>query len=161
VSLEVSSLDAVVGGSIDVLAGIDPGSGAPVDYTWTASAGTFEDPSARTTTYICPRARDAGPQLIRVSVSRGPCTVSQPVVVICFAPIVDAGAGGASGGEGTGGAPGITDAGDASDGTMLGCGNDPTVDESLTCDQCTTANCTISENARRGVPPTAGCHHLT
>jgi hypothetical protein len=165
-TLDVSSFDSVLGGSIDVSAGAaDPDSSAPVAYSWTASAGAFEDPSARTTAYICPRSADVGAQLIRVSATRGVCTVSQPLVVICLAPIADAGAGGWSGSDGTGGARGAADAGagggagDASDGAA-GCGIDPTTDEGASCNQCTTANCTTYENAKKGVPPTAGCHHL-
>lgn len=163
-ALEVSSFDSVLGGSVDVSAGAaDPDPDAPVAYTWTASAGTFEDPSARATAYICPRSADVGPQLLRVSASRGACAVSQPLVVICLAPIVDASAGGAPGGDGIGGAPGLADAGagagDASDGAA-GCGIDPTIDEGAGCNQCTIDNCTTYENAKKGVPPTAGCHHL-
>jgi hypothetical protein len=171
VALEISSFDSELGGAIEVRAGAaDPGPGAPVVYAWSATAGAFDDPTALATAYSCPPTGDAGPQIIRVSASRGACTVSQQLVVICFAPLVDAGAGGeggSTGGDGSGGAAGVggagAGAGGGGGGTSTpdgGCGIDPTTDEGNSCNQCTAANCTILENAQPDVPPTAGCHHL-
>ena len=177
---------ARAGGGLD--AGSEPDPGAPVLYTWTASAGTLADPGAATTTYDCPRGNNAGPQLVQVTASRGPCTITQQAVIVCFDDsAASSGSGGAPVGGGLGGAGGAASAdggpgaagragtdrdaeakdGDSNDNNddagptvVRGCGLDPTIDEGPACNQCTTENCTTLESAQPGVPIAAGCHHL-
>lgn len=172
-AIDVSSFDIELGGQVDVTAGpVDLAPGEQVTYAWSAPAGSFADPNARVTTYRCPKS-GSGPQSIVVAATRGLCTVAQSIVVICADPPVDGGPGsddasdddagmgdvaeaidgGVDGGDGGG-----RDGGDASG--PLGCGMDPTIDEGVACNKCTFDNCTTLENAKVGVQPTAGCHHL-
>ena len=167
VSLEVSSFDSEIGTSINVSAGAaESGAGGPVTYSWTAGGGRFDNPSAAATAYSCPRSGGAGPQIISVSASRGPCTVNQQVVVVCLEQSVDAGLGGSPDEGGLGGAGGesgkgdaAVDGGDAAGGEAA-CGIDPTIDEGNACNQCTNSNCTTLENAKPHVTVTDGCHQL-
>jgi hypothetical protein len=158
----------------------------PVSFLWSATAGSFADPGAASTRYRCPRSSSTSLQTITVSASRGPCTVTQQIVVICAGFTAGgAGSGGTLGG-GAGGAAGTDgpDAGadpdvgaqagdgggDAADagreggdasGGFLTCGlADSTIDEGEACNRCTLDNCTTLESARRDVPVTDGCHHL-
>lgn len=178
-----SDLGEIFGIATVTAGGLIADGGGPVAYLWTASAGLFTNPKARTTSFRCPLPDPAGPETIAVTATRGPCAVTQQLVVICGIAEVDGGAGGRPGGQsgvgGAGGDPdgpddagvdaatdgnqseGSGDAGDAggSDMRVLTCGaGDPTVDEGDACNQCTLDNCTIQENVRFKVAPTAGCH---
>jgi len=178
VVLEVAATDGVIEGGAGVNAGLasaDPS--GPVTYSWTASAGFFLDATSSRTTYECPRVGGSGPQTITLAATRGLCTVTQQVVVICTEPApADPGAGGVGPVRGgAAGAPGRSEdagQGDAGDGAVdgaseagvtLACGvADSTVDEGDTCNQCTLANCTTLENASGPKAViSAGCHHLT
>ena len=188
-ALAISSGEDEVRDNAEVSAGAaasDPAS--PVSFVWSATAGSFADPGAASTRYRCPRSTGTSLQTITVSASRGPCTVTQQIVVICAGFTAGgAGSGGTLGG-GAGGAPGTGDAdadadddpdagahtgdggGDAADagreggdasGGFLTCGlADSTIDEGESCNRCTLDNCTTLESARRDVPVTDGCHHL-
>jgi hypothetical protein len=186
----VTAGDGFVQGSTQVSAGPSVPDPRPLTYLWTASGGGFLDASQPSTTYFCPRLGD-GPQTISLTASRGPCSVSERIVLICSAlPPTDTGEGGAPGGGGRGGGGGRpgTDAGpvdaaaadattDGADDAAAGddggggggiamCGaDDATTDEGDACNACTMANCYTIERMQSDVkssgPPTDGCHHLT
>ena len=185
VTLTISTGDDEVRDDAKVSAGTaapaDAG-GDPVTFVWSASAGSFVDPSAASTSYRCPRSNGASLQTITLSATRGSCTVTQQIVVICAA--FTAGGAGLGGAPGAGGEPGTggrdadadadadagvegrgaeADTGVAADtsGGLLTCGLvDSTIDEGEACNRCTLANCTTLESARMNIPVTDGCHHL-
>ena len=70
------------GGDADVqIVAVDP-NGDPLTFSWTATSGSFADPSAASTTYTC----DAnGPQTLTVVVSDGDasCDLSVQLSVVC------------------------------------------------------------------------------
>ena len=188
-ALDISASEGDTSGSLVVSASASSSlTTSATTYSWSASAGTFADPRARSTVYACPPSTAPQTQMIHVSASNGPCTVSQQSVVVCLnivdirtgaggAPYVYTGfggtvtgAGGAGGGPGgdAGSGAGGADAGDASIAVDGSCGPDPTTDDGDGCNQCTLANCTTLESVqsnpnpapRKPVPVPAGCHHL-
>lgn len=160
-AIDASSFDVAYGGSIELTAGpADSSGGAPITYQWSGAGGQFSDAKGRVTMYRC--SAGAGPRTIEVMARRESCSVSASLVVVCDEEIIDASVVDAAG-DVASDANG-TDAGNAeSDGaidTGGACGPDPTIDEAAACNQCTLGNCTILENVKKGVMPTAGCHHL-
>jgi hypothetical protein len=85
-SYSVSPLSASVGGDIDVSAMTSASDGGIVSFSWTAPSGTFADPTAAHTTYMCGRA---GPIALQVTASLDACFDSKAITVSCGA---DAGA---------------------------------------------------------------------
>ena len=61
----------------------DDDPGAQLTYKWTAAAGSFASATAINTTYTCPGAAQAGPQVLTVTVSDGKCSVMRTVTVLC------------------------------------------------------------------------------
>lgn len=165
--VNASSFDVVYGGSIDLSAGdADSSDGSVVAYQWSGNGGQFSNATGRVTTYRC--SAGAGPRTIGVTARRDSCAVSASLVVVCDGPIIDASVVDAAvdvvpdAGNGTD--VGNADSDGATDAGGAVCGPDPTIDEGVTCNQCTLANCTILENVnmnmKKSVMPTAGCHHL-
>ena len=160
-SVDVSSFDVVYGGSIELTAGPpDSSGGSPIVYQWSGSGGQFSDAGARSTTYHC--SAGAGPRTIALTARRVSCSVSASLVIVCDEEIIDAGvidsADDIAPDDANGNDSGAEDSGAAETGGV--CGPDPTIDEGATCNECTLANCTILENVKKNVMPTAGCHHL-
>jgi hypothetical protein len=160
--VEASSFDVVYGGSIELTAGPADSSGDPaIAYQWSGNGGQFSDAKGRVTTYRC--SAGAGPRTIAVTARRASCSVATSLVIVCEDESVDAGVVDAAGHVAPDDAR-ETDSGNAaSDGAADAggvCGPDPTIDEAAACNQCTLANCTIFENVKKDVMPTAGCHHL-
>jgi hypothetical protein len=87
-SWTISPLSASIGGTIAVSASTNDteADAGPVSYEWTASTGSFADPKAMTTTYLC---TTAGTALLTVTATSPPCRDMQSVPVTCVA---DAGA---------------------------------------------------------------------
>jgi hypothetical protein len=158
----------------------DPGD--QLTYKWTAAAGSFANPTATNTTYTCPGASQAGPQVLTVTVSDGRCSVMRTVTVSCDALIADAGSdastdagtagtsGGAGGAGGRGGSGAGGVGGSGAGGTAGACaGNDPTRCEGEVCNQCTfgvpegaTDLCDDNpEGCYNCDPAVAGCDQLT
>jgi hypothetical protein len=67
-ALEASPLETAVGASIALSAKGSAGP-LPVAYTWSAAAGTFDDPESETPTFTCPAT--PGPVTISVTVAPG------------------------------------------------------------------------------------------
>ena len=87
----------------------DDDPGAQLTYRWSAAAGSFGNATAISTTYTCPGAAQAGPQVLTVTVSDGKCSVMRQVTVTCDALVVTdagSGSGGSSGDAGTAGTSG-------------------------------------------------------
>jgi len=141
--LAIAPAEARIGESLRVSVDL-PGlaAGAAPQLRWFASAGSFADPGAATTSYTCPGRDQAGPQTLGVTVSMGACRITRQLTVACFA-LAD------------GGGPASTDAGDA--GVICGAG-DPTACEGPACQQCTLESCdTLAAVNRRGGTAIAGC----
>jgi hypothetical protein len=78
-------LQTSVGASVDVSAGAtDPDVGDRLTFLWSASSGSFADPSASKTHYVCGAA---GTQTLTVQVSDNhepaPCTDAHTMTVMC------------------------------------------------------------------------------
>ena len=80
----VTPLQADVGDQIGVLAEAASQDGGPLNYSWTATAGSFADGNSAITTYLC---EEAGRQVLSVTVSNaaGSCTDQRSVSVTCVA----------------------------------------------------------------------------
>jgi hypothetical protein len=88
VSYTISPLSASVGASIDVAA-IDQDADAGVlSYSWTATTGTFADPSAAATTYRC---ASAGPVTMTLVVMSNGCEETHTIGGVMCSPGTDAG----------------------------------------------------------------------
>ncbi len=85
-SLEASPLETAVGTPISLSASGSAGT-LPVSYTWTATAGTIDDPQSEAPTFTCPGT--PGPVTISVTVSLSVAScktvTSQRVTVTCDA----------------------------------------------------------------------------
>ena len=82
-SPSVSSTYAERGATIGVFAQVDDAEGDPVDYLWTATGGSFDDPSAPLATYTCD---DPGSQVISLGVSDdgfNRCIEEWTTIVVC------------------------------------------------------------------------------
>jgi hypothetical protein len=78
-------LQANVGDSISVSAEASSYDGGALDYQWTASAGSFADPTLATTTYLC---EQAGEQTLTIAVANanGSCGDESTLTVTCLSP---------------------------------------------------------------------------
>lgn len=121
--------------------------GTAFTYAWTASSGFFLDPSAASTTYICPGRDHAGPQTITASVADGTCVTSKTATILCVALADGGGPATVGPGPGSGADAGISCA-----------HGDPTKCEGESCNDCTNANCeTLATAAAQETVPIAGC----
>ncbi|HSN81415.1 MAG TPA: PKD domain-containing protein, partial [Polyangiales bacterium] len=79
----VTPLQANVGDSIDVSAEASSLDGGLIDFLWTASTGSFLDPTSASTTYPC---NQAGEHVLTVTASNvsGSCTDELSVTVTCL-----------------------------------------------------------------------------
>ena len=177
-----------VGGHVTVSAlGADDDSMDRLTYAWSAAAGSFASATSATTTYTCPSASQAGPQILTVAVSDGMCVISRSVTVFCDLAVLvgdasvdsvstnDSGAGGVGGVGGTGG--GGTGGSGGAGGTAMGgaggaCASSyPSECEGMACNQCTfgvgpgepdlCTNSPTSTGCFNCDPNTAGCQLLT
>jgi hypothetical protein len=148
VSFTATPAEARIGQPISVAASgtdVDSDAGNAITYAWTASNGYFQDPTAASTTYVCPGRDHAGPQTITISASDSNCVTSRSATILCIA-LAD------GGGPATVGPPAGADAG-------VNCAHgDPTMCEGDPCNQCTNANCdTLTSAPAHGTVPIAGC----
>ncbi len=146
---------ARVGDRVAVSAnGADDDGADRLTYAWSAAAGSFTSPTNPTTTYTCPSANQAGPQILTVAVSDGKCSVTRSVTVTCdvFVPAGDASTdssdakdGGADGGVGGAGGTGSGGTSGGAGGMAGGTGGAggactssfPSDCEGIACNQCT------------------------
>ena len=137
-------------------------------YLWTASAGSFANPTASATTFTCPGQGKAGPTTLTVAVSDGTCTVTRNTSVYCYAlsdagsagdaggldagVAPDSGAGGAggNGGGGQGGTIGTGGAGGTCAGAASSC-------EGTLCNQCTFGVAAGQVDLCSGTKSNSGC----
>ena len=78
----VSPLKASVGEPVDVMVAAADEDGDDIDYAWTATSGTFADPTARSTTYQC---EQPGGQSITITVSDAQsCAATWTARVTCI-----------------------------------------------------------------------------
>jgi len=75
--VSVLPLEVIVGGEIEVSANA---SDETFDSVWSAGAGSFEDPTARSTLYFCDVP---GSHTIRFTISDPPCMDLEEVTVTC------------------------------------------------------------------------------
>jgi hypothetical protein len=107
--VEVSPLQTSIGHQIDVHARAADREGDPIEYRWTATGGSFADPSAPMTTYTC---EEVGEHIITITVSDDGfeyCDCSWSVPVTCVEE--GGGTGGSGGMGGAGGTGGVAGAG--------------------------------------------------
>lgn len=109
VGLSASPTEVNVGSSIALSSATSPGTAGVI---WSATAGQFGDPSAKSTSYTCDAAGD---QTVTVTLQGAPssCSASARTVVITCSEI-ELGSGGASGSGGGTAAGGETSSGGAS-----------------------------------------------
>jgi hypothetical protein len=86
-SWSASPLQVLPGGTVDVAAtATDADPGDTLSYVWTASAGSFANPAAPATQFLC---TPAGPAILTVTVSDNhsptPCTTAVSLAVSCSA----------------------------------------------------------------------------
>jgi hypothetical protein len=87
----ISPLETSVGSEIDVLAVAADLEDDSVEYHWTSTSGSFANPHASQTTFVC---EEAGVQTITIEVSDdafGACVGSWTVQVVCGAPPMEGG----------------------------------------------------------------------
>ena len=99
----VKPLQTASGYGLSVEAEASDTEGDPVEYSWTATGGSFDDPAARKTVFIC---GEPGSEVITIEVSDDAfkyCDDEWNVNVTC---VDDNGAGGAGGDSGSGGSNG-------------------------------------------------------
>jgi hypothetical protein len=143
VTFTVSPSQARIGESLVVAArALDTDHGAPMAYSWKASAGFFAGDSSAETIYTCPGLDHAGPQSLTLSVSDGSCVINQTVTVTCLA-LAD------------GGGPSTTGGGGAGDARASCVHADSTTCEGEPCNRCTSSNCDTL--AGQTATPAAGC----
>ena len=82
-NIVITPLQVNVGDSIDVSAEASSLDGGPIDFLWTASAGSFLDPTSASTTYPC---NQVGEHVLTVTASNssGSCTDELSVTVTCL-----------------------------------------------------------------------------
>lgn len=77
-SYDVEPSQVVVGGAVHLTAAAEDPNGAPLTFTWSATAGTIADAHAQATTFTCTAV---GVPVVTIQVSNGTCddTASAPV----------------------------------------------------------------------------------